>query len=149
MDQQMDISKNALVITSVVLVAIGIIILLAVLFSGRGCNCGGDGDNESFDRPPPPEVNIEKEKINTLAKNQSLASVEDPNSHGGFNTEMSGVEDINRHQSLTDTSVTNRSEDTVGQTATTDITDVESVKKRPRHSDLTSSDFSSPTDKTH
>ena len=169
MDQQpqQTFSRNALIIASIALVALGIIIILAVIFSSN-CNCGGgDGSSSvSFDKPnedaeviQEDKVEITQEETNNIAKNQPLATVEDPKSrrHASTDTsDLSTVEDINRSRRKeiqsdrgvdtigTDVSYTEKTDDTSGETVESD-SQVESIKsptsdrkKRKRNDDETS-----------
>lgn len=178
---QITFSRNALIITSIVLIGLGIIVLLAIMF-GSNCKCGPS--NQSFDRPEDngdidSDIQITKEEANNIAKDQDLATVEDINARNARSdtSNPSTVEDINRHRrreiesergadtaTATDVSVSEKTEDTTGETVTDD-TSMESVvkspqKKRKRNNAETSgsewtdsssrsSDFSSPTDKSH
>ena len=168
---QMAFSRNAMIITSIVLVGIGIIILLAVIFSSNSCNCPPPPP-DSFDKPPEVEyddIQLTHEETNGIAKNEDLATVEDRNSRnvGVDTSDLSTVEDVKKHHrhhgtvetATLDSSVsgTDKTEDTTGETVSDDssLESVSNNKKRKRDttdsssSESFSSDFSSPTDKSH
>lgn len=183
---QMAVSRNALVIISIILVALGIIIILAVIFgnnnNNNNNNCDDGASAQSFGKPVEyqdnSEIRITQEETNNIAKTHDLATVEDVNTKnvGTDTSDLSTVEDVNRtrHREIlpdcglntitSDVSGTVRSEDTVGETVEDD-SNVESIakspqKKRKRNNAETSgsewtdstsrsSDFSSPTDKSH
>lgn len=166
---QMTFSRNAMIITSIGLVALAVIILLAVIF-GSNCNCN-NSSSESFDKPVDgednSEIEITQDEANNIAKTQDLASVEGVNTKnvGTDTSDLSTVEDINRARrreinsdrgvdtiiSASDVSSdTNKTEDTTGETIEDD-SNLESArspqnerKKRKRNNAETSgSDWTS------
>lgn len=162
---QMAFSRNTMVIASIVLVALGIIILLVVIF-GNNSNCDNLSSSESFDKPSGSsedhsEIEITQDEANNIAKTQDLADVEGVNTRniGTDTSDLSTVEDINRARrreiksdrgvdtivSASDVpSDTNKTEDTTGETVESD-SNLETVgspqndrKKRKRNTTETS-----------